>query len=363
MSYTQVQSNIRNRAVKEDVMRDRLRLIAEETVAILERGWYDHPEAGRVTIADDLARSVAATRLWTPEDAATALSRLTPAAPATATRVEVTNEASLAAARRLAGSVGCLNFASAKNPGGGFLRGAEAQEESLARSSGLYHCLLGVPGFYSFHRSRRDLRYSDHVIFSPAVPVFRDEEGALLARPYPVSFVTAAAPNAGALGPGHPQAALLPEVLAARTAKVLAVFCASGMRRLVLGAWGCGVFRNPPASVAAAFAEHLGPSGVFHSRFEHVVFAVLDHAPGAPTFAAFARAGLSARHGDNMRERRPSTTWRASGSTRRSPSSQPSLRPADLARRAAPEPSRPDAAGCCHAYPCCLAARDQRRRS
>jgi len=274
-------------------MRDRRRLIAEETVAILERGWYEHPGSGRVTIADDLARSVAATRLWTPDDAAAALGRLTADAPATATRVEVTNEASLAAARRLAGPVGCLNFASARNPGGGFLSGAEAQEESLARSSGLYRCLLGVPGFYSFHRSPGDLLYSDHVIFSPAVPVFRDEQGELLARPYPVSFVTAAAPNAGALGPRHPRAALLPQVLAARTAKVLAVFWASGLRRLVLGAWGCGVFRNPPASVAAAFAAQLGPSGPFGSRFEHVTFAVLDRAPGAPTFTAF-RAALAA---------------------------------------------------------------------
>jgi uncharacterized protein (TIGR02452 family) len=270
-------------------MKDRRRMIAGETVAILERGWYDHP-SGRVTIADELARAVAGTRLWTPEDAAAALGQLTLGAPATATRVEVTNEASLAAARRLGGPVGCLNFASAKNPGGGFLGGAEAQEESLARSSGLYHCLLGVPGFYSFHRSQRDPLYSDHAIFSPEVPVFRDERGALLARPYPVSFVTAAAPNAGALAPGYPGAALLPEVLAARTARVLAVFWASGLRRLVLGAWGCGVFRNPPAFVAAAFAAQLGPSGAFGSRFEHVTFAVLDRAPGTPTLRAFADA-------------------------------------------------------------------------
>ncbi len=283
-------------------MRDKRRAVAEETLLILDRGWYDVPAAGRVSIGDDLARSVAGTRLWTPDESRAALDGLGPGAPSggavtggtvtggTVTTVEVTNETSLAAARRLGDPVGCLNFASAKSPGGGFRSGAEAQEESLARASGLYRSLLQAPEFYAFHRSHHDLRYSDHAIFSPAVPVFRDDDGALLARPHLVSFVTAAAPNAGALGPGHPHAALLPEVLSARAAKVLAVFWASGSRRLVLGAWGCGVFRNSPDTVAAAFAGHLGPGGAFHARFEHVTFAVLDRAPGTPTVSAFAAA-------------------------------------------------------------------------
>src|SRR5215831_6900224 len=290
MRYTQVQSNMPDRAVKEAQMRNQRRAMAEETLLILDRGWYDHPAAGRVRIADDLARSVAGTRLWTPEESRAALDSLGPAAAAAATRIEVTNESSLAAARRLGDPVGCLNFASAKNPGGGFLGGAQAQEESLARSSGLYRCLLAAPGFYAFHRAQGDLRYSDRAIFSPAVPVFRDDDGTLLADPQLVSFVTAAAPNAGALGPGHAHAATLPGVLSARAAKVLAVFWAGGLRRLVLGAWGCGVFRNPPDMVAAAFAGHLGPAGAFHARFDHVVFAVLDRASGTPTFTAFAGA-------------------------------------------------------------------------
>jgi uncharacterized protein (TIGR02452 family) len=285
-------------AVKEALMRNQRAAMAEETLLILDRGWYDHPAGGRVRIAEDLARSAAGTRLWAPEESRAALSRLaaersasdrgTAGPGTTVTRIEVTNESSLAAARRLGHPVGCLNFASAKNPGGGFRGGAQAQEESLARSSGLYRCLLEAPEFYAFHRARRDLRYSDHAIFSPAVPVFRADDGARLAEPHRVSFVTAAAPNAGALGPGHAHAGTLPAVLSARAARVLAVFWASGIRRLVLGAWGCGVFRNPPGVVAAAFAEHLGPSGAFHSRFEHVIFAVLDRAPGTPTFRAFA---------------------------------------------------------------------------
>jgi uncharacterized protein (TIGR02452 family) len=301
-------------------MGGRHRMIAAETLLILERGWYDHPEAGRIWIADDLARSVAGTRMWTPEESQSALDEITSGVrhgrPAAA-RIEVTNETTLAAARRLAGGsangaaacpddtggargagsgsdggacVGCLNFASAKNPGGGFRGGAQAQEESLARSSGLYRCLLAAPEFYSFHRSQRDLRYSDRAIFSPSVPVFRDDGGALLARPYRVAFLTAAAPNAGALGAGHELAATLPDVLSQRAAKVLAVMQASGLRQIVLGAWGCGVFRNSPGMVAVAFARHLGPDGTFRAAFDHVTFAVLDRAPGAPTLGAFASA-------------------------------------------------------------------------
>ncbi|MEU4410482.1 TIGR02452 family protein [Streptosporangium sp. NPDC023963] len=281
------------------------RALAAETVEILERGWYDHPSRGRVSIAKELAGAVAGTRLWGPDEPVgpPAVSPAT-MSPAVATSVEVVNETSLSAARRMAGAdgidgngdgwgdgaVGCLNFASAKNPGGGFLRGTQAQEESLAYASGLYRCLLEAPDFYAFHRKRGDPLYSDRAIFSPAVPVFRDDRAALLARPYPVSFLTVAAPNAGAMDENDERRARLPEVLFERSGRALSLFAASGLRRLVLGAWGCGVFRNSPALVAACFATHLGPSGAFHGRFERVVFAVLDDAPGTPVHDAFARA-------------------------------------------------------------------------
>lgn len=57
-------------------------------------------------------------------------------------------------------------------------------------------------------------------------------------------------------------------------------------RTLVLGAWGCGVFRNDPAVVAEAFAGELARA---EGHFDHVVFAVLDHQRGTPTHAAFTR--------------------------------------------------------------------------
>jgi uncharacterized protein (TIGR02452 family) len=58
----------------------------------------------------------------------------------------------------------------------------------------------------------------------------------------------------------------------------------------VLGAWGCGVFRNDPAQVAAAFHRNLTADGGFAGVFERIVFAVLDNSAGRPNLAAFRTA-------------------------------------------------------------------------
>ena len=184
-----------------------------------------------------------------------------------------------------------LNFASARNPGGGYLNGAQAQEEALCRASALYTCQLRAREFYDHHRADRDPFYTDRVIHSPAVPVFRDDRGRLLDSPHLVGFLTAAAPNAGVVRRTAPErVAELPRALAVRAERVLSVAVAEGYRRLVLGAWGCGVFQNDPAQVAGAFRTLLGPGGRFAGAFEHVVFGVLDRTPGAAVREAFVRA-------------------------------------------------------------------------
>ncbi|MGJ5792523.1 TIGR02452 family protein [Streptomyces griseorubiginosus] len=190
-----------------------------------------------------------------------------------------------------AGRVAVLNFASARNPGGGFLNGAQAQEEALCRASALYTCLLKAREFYDHHRAHRDPFYTDRVIHSPAVPVFRDDHGRLLDSAHLVGFLTAAAPNAGVVRRTAPErVAELPRALAVRAEQVLSVAVAAGYRRLVLGAWGCGVFQNDPAQVAGAFRTLLAPGGRFAGAFEHVVFGVLDRTPGAVVREAFVRA-------------------------------------------------------------------------
>ncbi|WJV44802.1 TIGR02452 family protein [Streptomyces flavofungini] len=270
-------------------MSARLRAIAQDTVDIVAVGAYTAPDGRRVELAEAVAAARAGTRVYGPDPVDV------PPRPPGPTTVEVTGESSLEAAHRLHGAgedgVVVLNFASARNPGGGFLNGAQAQEEALCRSSALYACLLEQRGFYDHHRAHRDPFYSDRVIHAPAVPVFRDDRGNLLGDAYATGFLTSPAPNAGVVRRTAPERAdALPGALAARAERVLETAAACGYRRLVLGAWGCGVFQNDPAQVAEAFRVPLGEGGRFAGYFDHVVFGVLDRTRGETTRRAFERA-------------------------------------------------------------------------
>ncbi len=245
------------------------RRLGQETVALLERGFYVLDDR-RVDLGDRIRAAVAGTTENRNNDGPLEFS-----ARGVQTTVEVRNESTLCAAARLAAThdVAVLNFASAKNPGGGFLNGSRAQEESLAMSSGLYACLLGRE-MYTFHRPTRGGMYTPWVVYSPHVPVFRDDTGALVA-PYDVAFLTSPAVNAGVVLSRDPALAHeVREQMSIRIHKVLSVAAHHGHEALVLGAWGCGVFRNDPAEVAQLFADALRTD--FAGTFDHVVFAVLD---------------------------------------------------------------------------------------
>src|SRR5262249_34690905 len=191
---------------------------------------------------------------------------------------DVRNESALHAARRLLSEgesrVLALNFASARHPGGGFLKGSQAQEESLARASGLYACLTRHRAYYEANERCGSCLYTDHMIYSPDVPVFRDDDDVLLEEPYPLSFITAPAVNAGIVR--HREEGRIEPVMRERVEKLLALALEHGHENVVLGAWGCGVFRNNPEQVAGWFAEHLTGGGAYRSAFRRVVFAVLD---------------------------------------------------------------------------------------
>ncbi|MEU6172654.1 TIGR02452 family protein [Streptantibioticus parmotrematis] len=274
-------------------MSARLRGIAKETQRIVVQGWYHTPAGREVSVREGVRRARQLTRLYGPEPVEV------PAVAPTAspTTFEVTQEGSLEAARRLADApVAVLDFASARNPGGGYLNGAQAQEEALCRASALYTCLREAPDYYAAHRADRSPFYTDRVIHSPAVPVFRDDQGALLEAPFTVGFLASPAPNAGVIACQLPgETGRIADVLRRRAERVLEVAALHGYRRLALGAWGCGVFQNDPALVASAFATHLTGGGRFADRFTHVVFAVLDRRPDSPARTAFAEAFTDGR--------------------------------------------------------------------
>jgi uncharacterized protein (TIGR02452 family) len=270
---------------------------AQETLEVIGRGAYAAPSGKEVTLRAPLEAAVRGTVVYRPEDLDGLLVAL-PSLGSASAQIEVTTETTAQAGRRLAQAeqvarVAALNFASAKNPGGGFLTGAKAQEEDLARCSGLYACLREQQAYYDANRRTESLLYTDHIIYSPDVPFFRDERLRFLEDPFLLSVITAPAPNAGAALARDPTLdAHIREVLAARARKVLAVAAAQRHRCLVLGAWGCGVFRNDAGQVASAFAQALVDERL-RGAFDRVVFAVYD--PGGRNLRAFERQFGSAR--------------------------------------------------------------------
>lgn len=263
--------------------RARAKALGQQAVRILEAGQYTNRRGETVFLADAVARSVAGTCSYPPEVAVAETHSLT-----WETVFEVRNESTLAAARRLhSGGLrpAALNFASARSPGGGFLNGARAQEESLARCSGLYACLVDQP-MYPFHRARQDALYTHYVIYSPDVPVFCDDKGEFLDSFYLCSFLTSPAVNAKVILAEEPhRRSEIREVMAERIRKVLAVAVCHHHDALVLGAWGCGVFGNDCAEIAELFQQAL--SGPFHGAFRHVLFAVLDSSPNQKFIGPF----------------------------------------------------------------------------
>ncbi len=267
------------------ISRNRAAEIGQDTVRILEAGHYQLGDGQVVEIRDMLAEAVKGTRSYPPDVALPAIEKGT-----RATHLEVKNETTLTAAQRMVNAgrrVAALNFASAKHPGGGFLGGARAQEESLARSSGLYACLVHNP-MYGFHVAREDPIYSDYVIYSPDVPVFKNDDGALLDTPYLCSFLTSPAVNAKVVLDRNPaQRPAVRSAMQRRINKVLTVATIHQQDTLILGAWGCGVFGNDSAEIAELF--HAALTGDFQGVFDTVVFAITDWSPNQRFIGPFLK--------------------------------------------------------------------------
>lgn len=249
-----------------DLPRHEARALGRSAVEAIEAGSYAGATGRRVDWSDALDRARAAKRSLPPD------APLPPSQPrGLRTRVQVCNQTTLEAAQALLGRglrPLALNLANGVSPGGGFLHGARAQEESICRVSGLYATLVDDP-MYAAHEARPLPDSTAWAILSPDVPIFRDEEGAPLPAPWTLSLLTCAAPYAPTVG--QPASA---ELLRARIERVLEIARAFHYTTLVLGAWGCGAFGNDPRRTAQDFRAAL--EGPMQGAFGEVVFAIAD---------------------------------------------------------------------------------------
>ena len=164
-----------------------------------------------------------------------------------------------------------LNFASYKNPGGGFMQGSSAQEESLCHESTLYEVLSdkGNADYYEWNnRYKNKALYLDRALLSKDVLFMRD------GKTVKADVLTCAAPNCKAYMdyiPGANKKANL-DALDSRIRFIRNIIAAeSNVGTIILGAFGCGVFGQNPETVARLFMREMESIDA-----DRVVYAVID---------------------------------------------------------------------------------------
>lgn len=188
--------------------------------------------------------------------------------------IQVLSEDCLLTARRLADrNPLVLNMASRRNPGGGVETGAGAQEECLFRSSNYYRTLYPIRSLYPMDRN-----YGGS--YSSNVTVFRgleDDGYPLLEEPFRTNFVAVAAlsnPYLNYDGSYTPEDEL---TMKNKIRTILNIAVVFGHKVLILSAFGCGAFHNPPHHVARLFKEVLDKPA-YQGHFEEIHFSIKpDH--------------------------------------------------------------------------------------
>lgn len=176
-----------------------------------------------------------------------------------------------------------LNMASRRNPGGGVVTGAGAQEETLFRRTNLFRSLYQFAPYseqYGIQRSRYQypLERNFGGIYSPNAIYFRESEQkgyALLDNPVSLSFITVAGMNRPDLTADGMIADYHVEPIKNKIRTIFRIGLLHGHDSLVLGALGCGAFRNPPRHVAQLFHEVI-KEREFRNQYRRIVFAILD---------------------------------------------------------------------------------------
>lgn len=206
------------------------------------------------------------------------------------------NDSTDAGAQEKAPRTAVLNFANAYHPGGGVTNGAMAQEECLCRSSNLYSALT-LPyllrNYYKWNSRNTGDMGTDAVIWSPGVTVFKTDDPVPVEMKredwFQVDVLTCAAPyyDKNKKHPVTPEK--LRDVFYHRIRNILEVAIANDTDILVLGAFGCGAFNNPPELVADVFRELLIDKG-YYRFFRKIAFAIKKNNSANTNLEAFRKA-------------------------------------------------------------------------
>lgn len=255
--------------------KDQLKEVAKNTLQIIKNKSYKIKN-NTINLEEDLKNCLNNTKLYVEDININDIQKSDQKC-----KFEFTKETTMSAAKRLfdnKGSVCILNFASAKHPGGGFENGSMAQEESIAYISSLYDSLNKFyDDFYAFHLKKCNAFYSDRIIYSKGIIVFKDEKYNLLENPYYINVITSPAVNAGTVinwnNPKETQK--INPAMEQRIRKIIKTAIVNGDKTIVLGAFGCGVFKNKIEDVAKIFKKVLITEG-YKDYFETIVFAIYD---------------------------------------------------------------------------------------
>jgi len=260
--------------------RSELQAIAAETVSISKSGKYLAVNGNvPIDISDAVAACVKNTSVVSPSEIyglsgldGTQCNRGNGAA-----RISVVSMTTLDAARVLIKETGqtpaILNFASATHPGGGFRNGSMSQEEDIAYRSTLYAALSSRPEYYGESASNLfDGLYFDKAVYTNGLVVIRDGNYSL-SEPWLCDCVTAPAPNRGEALKHGVSGEKIAAAMERRIDMALRTFILNGNRNIVLGAFGCGVFKNLPEPVAERFHKALFDDGLI-AHFDRVLFAI-----------------------------------------------------------------------------------------
>ena len=169
--------------------------------------------------------------------------------------------------RNLSGKVALLNFASYKNPGGKFLEGSSAQEESLCMVSNLYNILSSFGEYYGYnnHNLNNGL-YTDRALYTPDVIFINPMNNTL----HLCDVITCAAPNRSLLRYGRFTEENNYIALKSRIEFLRNVCVKEQVDTVILGAWGCGVFMQRAEVVSQLLFE------TFRNTRVNCIYAVPD---------------------------------------------------------------------------------------